>query len=64
MYKTRTLGKKIDRLSKAFKIIMLTGMRQVGKTTLMRMRGLLFTILMCKPIWKGICVSFQESGTN
>ena len=36
MYKTRTLAAKVTRVSEAFKVVMLTGMRQVGKTTLLR----------------------------
>jgi predicted AAA+ superfamily ATPase len=36
MYKTRTLFKSILNASKNFKVIFLTGMRQVGKTTFLR----------------------------
>ncbi|MDR3280280.1 MAG: AAA family ATPase [Synergistaceae bacterium] len=32
----RTLGKVIERANESFKVIMLTGMGQVGKTTLLR----------------------------
>ena len=36
MYKPRTIEGKVARVSAAFKVLMLTGMRQVGKTTLLR----------------------------
>ncbi len=36
MIKERTLKKELSRASKAFKAILLTGMRQVGKTTLLK----------------------------
>jgi len=36
MYKTRTLKDKIARVTESFKVVMLTGMRQVGKTTVLR----------------------------
>lgn len=36
MIKERTLRKSLSKASKAFKVILLTGMRQVGKTTLLK----------------------------
>jgi predicted AAA+ superfamily ATPase len=39
MLKSRTLASSIDRISNNFKVLLLTGMRQVGKTTLLKMCG-------------------------
>jgi predicted AAA+ superfamily ATPase len=39
MFKNRTLASSIERISSHFKVLMLTGMRQVGKTTLLQMCG-------------------------
>ena len=36
MFYPRTLSKVIARAGENFKVVMLTGMRQVGKTTLLR----------------------------
>ncbi|MCL2208409.1 MAG: AAA family ATPase, partial [Fibromonadales bacterium] len=39
MFKKRTLTSSIERVSNSFKVLLLTGMRQVGKTTLLKMCG-------------------------
>jgi predicted AAA+ superfamily ATPase len=39
MLKNRTLASSIERISNNFQVLLLTGMRQVGKTTLLKMRG-------------------------
>jgi predicted AAA+ superfamily ATPase len=39
MLKKRTLASSIERVSNSFKVLLLTGMRQVGKTTLLKMCG-------------------------
>ncbi len=36
MYKTRTLENTIKNSSKSFKIILISGMRQIGKTTFLK----------------------------
>ena len=36
MYKERTLEKQVIELSKQFKVLLITGARQVGKSTLLK----------------------------
>ena len=36
MYKKRTIGRYFEEASKHFKVLLLTGMRQVGKTTCLK----------------------------